>query len=84
MHIPVHSPWLPGYMDVAQTVLIILTMVGFFSRQTLYNSSIESAGVGEFVFMFPRIQNNRKQQLQNKCALSFIKEKLLNTHNCIN
>ena len=26
MHIPVHSPWLPGYIDVAQTVLVILTM----------------------------------------------------------
>ena len=30
MHIPVHSPWLPGYMDVAQTILIIITMVGLF------------------------------------------------------
>ena len=28
MHIPVHSPWLPCYTDVVQTVLIILTMVG--------------------------------------------------------
>ena len=30
MRIPVHSPWLPGYVDVTQTVLIILTMVGLF------------------------------------------------------
>ena len=30
MHMPVHSPWLPGYTDVAQTVLIILTVAGFF------------------------------------------------------
>ena len=29
-HIPVHSPWLPGYIDVVQTVLIILTMAGLF------------------------------------------------------
>ena len=28
MHIPVHSPWLPGYIDVTQTVLIILTLAG--------------------------------------------------------
>ena len=27
MRIPVHSPWLPDYMDVAQTILI-LTMAG--------------------------------------------------------
>ena len=30
MFIPVHSPWLPGYMDVTQTVLVILTMAGLF------------------------------------------------------
>ena len=30
MHIPVHSPWLPGYINVMQTVLIILTMVQHF------------------------------------------------------
>ena len=30
MHIPVHSPWLPGYIGVSQTTLIILTMVGLF------------------------------------------------------
>ena len=30
MHIPVHSPWLPGYMNVVQTVLIILTMAQLF------------------------------------------------------
>ena len=26
--IPVHSPWLPGYIDVAQTIRVILTMAG--------------------------------------------------------
>ena len=30
MCIPVHSPWLPGYADVTQTILIILTMAGLF------------------------------------------------------
>ena len=30
MHIPVHSPWLPGYIRVRQTVLIILRMAGLF------------------------------------------------------
>ena len=33
MHIPVLSPWLPGYTDVAQTILVILTMVGFFPNR---------------------------------------------------
>ena len=30
MHTPVHSPWLPGYINVTQTVLGVLTMVGLF------------------------------------------------------
>ena len=30
MHIPVHSPWLLGYIDVAQTNLVVLTMAGLF------------------------------------------------------
>ena len=30
MRIPVHSPWLPGYMNVVQTVLVSLTMAGLF------------------------------------------------------
>ena len=30
MHIPVHSPWLPGYIDVVQTVLVILTIAVLF------------------------------------------------------
>ena len=28
--IPVHFPWLPGYIDVAQNFLVILTMAGLF------------------------------------------------------
>ena len=30
MCIPVRSPWLPGHIDVAQTIFIILTMAGPF------------------------------------------------------
>ena len=30
MCIPVHSSWLPGYIDVVQTILITLTMAGLF------------------------------------------------------
>ena len=30
MCIPVHSPWLPGYNDVTQTVLVMLTVAGLF------------------------------------------------------
>ena len=30
MCIPVHSPWLPGYMDVVQIILVTVTMAGLF------------------------------------------------------
>ena len=30
LHSTVHSPWLPGYIDVAQTILVTLTMVELF------------------------------------------------------
>ena len=33
LHIPVHSPWLPGYIHVMLTILIILTMVGLSPRR---------------------------------------------------
>ena len=36
MCIPVHSPWLPGYIDVAQTVLIRLTTAGHFQTDLTY------------------------------------------------
>ena len=30
MHFPVYSPWLPGYINIMQTILIILTMAVLF------------------------------------------------------
>ena len=30
MHIPVHSPWVPGYIHVMQTDLIMLIVAGYF------------------------------------------------------
>ena len=38
MCIPVHSPWLPGYIDVEWPVLIILTIAGLFlDRPYMFN-----------------------------------------------
>ena len=38
MCIPVHSPWLPSYINVMQTILVILTMTGLFlDRSCIYN-----------------------------------------------
>ena len=35
MCIPVHSPWQPGYINVTQAILIILTMAGLFPDRPL-------------------------------------------------
>ena len=40
MHIPVHSPWLPGYINVAQTLLVILTMAGLFPDRPCSDKSL--------------------------------------------
>ena len=35
---PVHSPWLPSYINVMETILFILTMVGLFAeRPCIFN-----------------------------------------------
>ena len=36
MHIPVHSPWLPGYIHVVQTVLVIINSGWTFSGKASY------------------------------------------------
>ena len=36
MRIPAHSPWLPGYINVMQTIFVILTMVGLLLDRPLY------------------------------------------------
>ena len=42
MRIPVHSPWLPGYINVAQIVLVILIVAGLFGQtHILYLKGIE-------------------------------------------
>ena len=36
MLILVHSPWLPVYIDVVQTILVVLTLVGIFLPDLVY------------------------------------------------
>ena len=35
MCVPVHLPWLPGYIDVIQTALVMLAMAGLFPDRPL-------------------------------------------------
>ena len=42
MRIPVHSPWLPGYIDFAQTTLVTLTMAALFpDRPRIFSNIIK-------------------------------------------
>ena len=41
MHIPVHSPWLPGCTNALQTILIILTTAGRFPDITVFWSILK-------------------------------------------
>ena len=38
MRIPVHSPWLPGYIDAMQNVLVTLTMAGLLPDRPRSNA----------------------------------------------
>ena len=60
MCIPVHSPCLPGYINVTQTVLIILTMVGVFPDRPC---------------TFPMLQRNKILDLALICLMIFMEEK---------
>ena len=47
VHIPIYSPWLPGYIDTTQTVLIICTMVRLFPDKHLYMQREREREVGK-------------------------------------
>ena len=41
IHIPVHSPWLPGYINITQTIVVILTVAGLFpDRPHIFKSTL--------------------------------------------
>ena len=49
MHIPVHSAWLPGYINVRQTVvLVILTMAGSFVDRPFIWSLLVHPGLDDW------------------------------------
>ena len=53
MCIPVHSPWLPGYTDVTQTILIILTMTDLFlDRPHIFKSYIFTKYIKYILYLF--------------------------------
>ena len=58
MYIPVHSPWLTGYIDVVQAVLLVLTMTELFPGRP-HHTQLQvdySGGFEPFcVFHFTRI-----------------------------
>ena len=55
MCIPVHSPWLPRYINAVQTILVMLTKVGLFPDRPPPNSCFT---LGNFSWRKIRIQTN--------------------------
>ena len=87
MRIPVHSPWLPAYINVVQIILIILTMAGFFSKQTSYmlflGSSVTSTKIGHILNHKTHHNKFTRMEIiqsvypdQNRIKLAFIKKKI--------
>ena len=50
MRIPVHSPWLPGYTDVAEIILVILTMAGTFQTDLVFKVSFSHSTAPLFLY----------------------------------
>ena len=63
MHIPVLSPWLPGYIDVTQTVLIILTMAKLLRTDLIWQTHSYHHN-GEKVTAFPL-----RSGIRQRCSL---------------
>ena len=68
MCIPVHAPWLPGYIDVAQTILIILTMVGHFPDRSLALSRSLSLSLSIYIYIYEKMYIYR----ENVCVYIFV------------
>ena len=66
MRIPVHCPWLPGYINAAQTVLIVLTMVRKWrSQRTYIHDPWAWTKVGEWWWKGGTGQRGRKGRKKN-------------------
>ena len=61
---PEHSPWLPGYIDVMQTILSILTVAGIFWTNLIYSF--------EFVFWDSSDTSPEVELLGHKAVLFLI------------
>ena len=64
MRIPVQSPWLPGYIDVVRTVLVILTMAGLIPDRP-HSKKVE--------------HHSKKVMEWNINEIQVVREKLINT-----
>ena len=77
----VFSPWLPGYMDVLQTFLVILTMTVLFFRQTSY---VHGLYVLTYVYSFILFIKKTLLKVENNTMLflnfSFLINILLFSH----
>ena len=82
MHIPVHSPWLPGYIDVVQTILIVLTMPGLFPTDLIKRNNtifIFNLGTASFICLLLHGKNRTNHTILEVCqnVLNFSRVEIL-------
>ena len=56
--IPVQFPWLPGYIDVVQTILIILTTAGLFQDRPSYYFPKQKSLSMVIIYIWRKLRNN--------------------------
>ena len=66
LHVLVHSPWLSGYINVTQTILIMLIMVGFLQDRPCLTTSLGLSSIQKFKWY--SIRNN----MSYTCAHTYI------------
>ena len=62
MRIPVYSPWIPGYINVTQTIIIVLTVGGFFLDRPCTYQSMVIWILFAFWFLNKKERKNKKNQ----------------------
>ena len=72
MCIPAHSFWLPGYMNVDQTVLITLTMAGLFPDRLHFISSPRIILFYSMLFHYKIDEENISSQLGPPCVVCMV------------
>ena len=83
MHIPVHSPWLPGYIDVAQTILILIVVGPFPAPRISFQYVINIKVMRYFTLFFHTKSLKSDLSLYSTSPYRLVTFQVLNSHMCL-